>query len=58
MKKIIPKVINTIMNILIFYFTFCKREIWQNHIWALVFGIYAGWGFTRIYYKESRCKNE
>lgn len=56
MKRIISKVIKTIMTILIFYFTFYKSEIWQNHIWALVFGIYAGWNFTRSYYKEKRDK--
>lgn len=43
--------INTTMIILIFYNTFFYSEIWQNHIWALTFGLWGGWNNRRNYYK-------
>ena len=51
-SEVIAVLINIIMPILIFYFTFSNIEIWKNHIWSMIFGIWAGWFKTRDYYKK------
>jgi len=55
--EIISFLINITMPILIFYFTFFLKEMWGNHIWAMIFGIWAGWFETRYYYKKKMQSN-
>lgn len=55
--EIISGIINIVMPMLIFYFTFFRREIFGNHIWAMIFGIWAGWFETRNYYKNKMQSN-
>lgn len=55
--EIVSSLINIVMLILTFYFTFFHREIFDNHIWAMIFGIWTGWFETRNYYKKKMQSN-
>lgn len=55
--EIIAGLVNVIMEFLIFYFTFFNREIWGNHVWSMIFGIWAGWVWTKDYYKKKMQSN-
>ncbi|MCI8700024.1 MAG: hypothetical protein HFJ47_01620 [Clostridia bacterium] len=55
--EIIAGIINTVMPILVIYFAFFNKDICTNHIWTMIFGIWAGWFETRDYYKNKMQSN-
>lgn len=56
-SEIISSLINIVMSALTLYFTFFYRDIFDNYIWTMIFGMWAGWSETRHYYKNRMQSN-
>ncbi len=51
-SEIIANTISTIMNTVIIFAFFFNNELFKKYYFSLILGIYWGWFFTRMYYKN------